>query len=348
MVEVFNVRKLGCIGLLVVLLFAGLQSCSTEFDVTADNLDVPIVYCLLNTSDSVQYVRLQKTYLIEEAALEYPPEPDSMVFPGEIQITMERLQNGIVMETYRFQPDSNIPKDSGFFPTEKHIVYKTNAKVEANSIYRLYIYLGSKEKVVYAQTTSLGKLTVVDPMQLPLRKISLYEGNNYTCRWLPVEDAGLYQVVIRFHYSETRDGITTSHYIDWPQGFSTPGSSRDYLSKDISGIRFMNVLKENLAVDPGVTRTVDGIDFHVLSGAIELKYYIESTSPTEGALMEKPVYTNVTNGMGIFSTISQVDVTGLFLSAVTVDSIAYSRFTRNLGFLDHTGDRDSTNELADF
>ncbi|MFH0759989.1 MAG: hypothetical protein V2A67_00625 [Bacteroidota bacterium] len=337
-------KKLCFIGLVAVLLLAGSYSCSTDIDINADNLETPIVYCILNTSDSVQYVRLQKTYLIDQAALEYPPHPDSMVFPGEIVVTMERLQNDVVLETYRFLPTTEITKDSGFFPTEKHVLYKANAVIKANSKYRLYIYLGSKEKVVYAQTSSLGKLTVVDPMNLPVRLISLYNGCNYTCRWEPVEDAGLYQVVVKFRYSETRNGITTSKHINWSQDYITPGTSEEYLSKDISGARLAHILDENLMSEAGIVRTVEGVDFQVMTGAIELKYYMESTAPTEGALMEKPVYTNIINGLGVFSTISEVDVNGLFLSGVSIDSIAYGQYTRDLGFLDHTGDRDSTNE----
>jgi len=334
--------------MLAVLLSLGLHSCSTEFDITADNLNTPIVYCLLNTSDSVQYVRLQKTYLIEQSATEYPPHPDSLIFPGEILVTMEKLRNGVIQSTYHFTPVYDMPKDSGFFPNSRHILYRTYARIEPNTTYRLYIYLGSEEKVVYAETSSLGKLTVVDPMDLSMRKISLYEGCNYTCRWQPVEDAGLYQVMIRFHYTETLDGVTTHHYLDWPQGYSTPGTATDYLSKDISGIRFMHILQENLSIKPGVVRAAEGIDFHILSGTMELRYYIDSNSASESALMEKPVYTNIVNGLGIFSTISEVDIDGLYLSSVTLDSIAYCRFTSQLGFLDHTGDRDSTNELAEF
>ncbi len=347
MIEAFSVKKLCLIGLVAALLLAGSYSCSTDFEINADNLETPIVYCILNTSDSVQYVRLQKTYLIDQAALEYPPHPDSMVFPGEIVVTMERLQNNVVQETYRFHPVTDIPKDTGFFPSEKHVLYKTHAVIKPHSTYRLYIYLGSKEKVVYAQTTSLGKLTVVDPMDLPIRKVSLYNGSNFTCRWEPVEDAGLYQVVVKFRYSETRNGITTSKFINWSQDYITPGTANDYLSKDISGARFAHILDENLISEPGVTRTAEGIDFQIMSGAIELKYYMESTAPTEGALMEKPVYTNVINGLGVFSTISEVDVNGLFLSGVSIDSIAYGQYTRDLGFFDHTGDRDSTNELLE-
>jgi hypothetical protein len=330
----------------MAVMAAGLvTSCETGIDINSTNQDVPIVYCVLNSADSFQYVRLQKTYLIDQAALDFPPEQDSMLFGGEVVVSMERWSGGKVMETIRFAPTNEIPKDSGFFPYQKNILYKGKLKVVPNQIYRLYIYLGTKEKVLYAEASSLGKLTVIDPMPIEERKVSLYPGMNYTCRWEQVENAGVYQVAIRFTYTETIGGVTKTKYLNWPQAFASPGSDNDYLSNDISGARFMHVLEENLSAPNGAVREMTGVDFQVISGSMEMKYYIESTAPSEGALMEKPVYSNINNGIGLFCAVARVSVSNLFLSPVTLDSIAYGRYTRNLGFLDHTSDRDSTNNF---
>jgi hypothetical protein len=59
--------------------------------------------------------------------------------------------------------------------------------------------------------------------------------------------------------------------------------------------------------------------------------------------MEKPVFSNITNGIGLFCSVARINVNELLLSPVTIDSIAYGQFTKTLGFLDHTNDRDSTN-----
>lgn len=332
--------------LLAVLLIPIIQSCETEIEINTTNQDVPIVYCILNTADSIQYVRLQKTYLVDQAAMETPPESDSMYFPGEVVITMERWSGEKVMETVRFTPTNEIPKDSGFFPSDKNLLYRAKLKIQPLQKYRLYIYLGIKEKVLYAETLTIGKLSVIDPIPLPQRKISLNIGSNYISRWEPVENAGIYQVGVRLHYNETTNGHTVEKFLDWPQGYTNPSTNVEYLSREISGARFMHILDDGLETLPGVVREVKSLDFIIMSGGLELKYYIESTAPSEGALMEKPVYSNVNNGIGVFSSVARVDVTPLFLSSVSIDSIAYGQYTSDLGFLDHTGDRDSTNRLT--
>ncbi|MDD4645204.1 MAG: hypothetical protein PHY99_04370 [Bacteroidales bacterium] len=330
--------------LLFAVLMAGLvSSCTTEIDINSENQNVPIVYCVLNSADSFQYVRLQKTYLVDSKAGETPPDQDSVYFSGEIVVNIERLSEGQVVETHRFYPTTEIPKDSGFFPSEKNILYRAKMTIVPNSVYRLYIYLGSKEKVLYSEATTLSALKVLNPLPLKQRKISLYDGTNYICQWEPVTNAGIYQVAVRFKYKETAGGVTKTKFIDWPQALASQNAGSDYLSSSISGARFMHILDENLAVEAGVVRQVIGLDFYIVSGSIEMSYYIQSTSPTEGALMEKPVYNNITNGLGLFATESRVNIPDLILSPVTIDSIAYGQYTKNLGFLDHNNDRDSTN-----
>jgi hypothetical protein len=125
----------------------------------------------------------------------------------------------------------------------------------------------------------------------------------------------------------------------WPQSFTSPLTNAETLSKEISGSRFFYVVKEQLQEKPGIIREAKGFDFVIMSGGMEIKFYIESTAPSDGALMEKPVYTNFINGLGVFSSISQDEVEMIPIGAVTVDSLAYSQLTNHLGFLDHNGIR---------
>jgi len=335
-------RKSGVlwIGGLMLLITSVFYSCETEIDINTSNLDVPIVYCLLNTADSMQYLKLNKTYLLESAAFENPPHPDSQYFEGNIQIVLEKWENNKPVEFYEFEPSSEITKDEGFFPNEKNIIYRTEARIEAESVYMLNIYLENKEKIVYAQTSAVGLLRVIDPIDLPVRKISLNTGVNYTARWNSVENAGIYQVVVRFWYKETKEGVTVEKYLDWPQSFTNPISNVDYLSRDISGTRFFYILADGIPVDEEVSREAMGVDFFIMSAGEELKFYIESTAPSDGALMEKPIYSNIINGIGIFSTIATRKMMGMDLASTTIDSIAYGQLTKDLMFLDHNGIRE--------
>jgi hypothetical protein len=322
-----------------VLVMACLSSCETAFQINAENQEVPILYCNLNTSSDTQYLKLNKTYLIEEAASEYPPHQDSIYFSGDIQVVLESWKNGIVEEVFIFEPTTDIPKDTGFFPNEKNIIYKTQARIFPQTKYSISVYIEDEEKVVYAETESLGKLKIIDPLDIPERKVSLNIGQNYTCRWKPVDNAGIYQVIVDFYYMEYEGEDSTQQVFEWPQAFTSPKTNAESLSKDISGSRFFNILDEHIPIKEGVIRRAQGMDFTIISGGEEIKFYIESTAPSDGALMEKPVYSNITNGLGVFSTFSKAIISKLPIGSVTIDSLAYSQHTNQLGFLDHNGVR---------
>lgn len=322
-----------------ILLIALLYSCETEFQVNTENQEVPVIYCVLNSSSDTQYLKINKTYLIAQAAYDFPPHQDSLYFEGNIEVVLERWKNGKVEGIHVFQPTEDIPKDSGFFPNENNVIYTTQAKILPESKYSISIYLENKEKIVYAETQSLGPLSVIDPLDIPERKISLNTGQNYNCSWRPVDNAGIYQVVLNFHYMEYEGQDSVQRTVVWPQSFTSPLSNAETLNKEISGSRFFYIINEKIPEKEGVTRKAMGMDFLILSGGEEIKFYIESTAPAEGALMEKPVYTNFTNGLGVFSTVSLAEISMLPLGAVTIDSLAYSQLTGNLGFLDHNGIR---------
>ena len=314
-----------------------LASCETDFQVNAENQEVPIVYCVLNNGSTTQYVKLNKSYLIDKPAFSNPPNQDSVYFDGNIQVVLEEWDNGKVSEIFIFEPTSEIPKDTGFFPVDNNIIYKTEATIKPEKKYSLSIYLENKEKIVYAETTSMGNLSVIDPLDIPERKVSLNVGQNYVCSWKPVDNAGIYQVIINFQYMEYEGTDSIQKTMVWPQAFTSPLTNAETLSKDISGSRFFYIVNEKLEVKPGITRKALGVDFVILSGGEEIKFYIESTAPSDGALMEKPIYTNVTNGLGVFSTVSKAEISLLPLGAVTIDSLAYGQTTNGLGFLDHNG-----------
>lgn len=323
-------------GIGVILMFLT-SSCETAFQVNAENQEVPILYCVLNNGSDTQYLKLNKTYLLDKAAFSNPPNQDSVYFQGNIQIVLEEWSDENVSNIFLFEQTTEIPKDTGFFPSENNIVYTTQASIKPETKYSVSIYLENKEKIVYAETTSMGKLRVIDPVGIPERKISLNIGQNYNCSWKPVDNAGIYQVVINFNYMEYAGSDSTPKTMVWPQAFTSPLTNAETLSKDISGSRFFYIVRDNLKAQPGITRKALGMDFIILSGGEEIKYYIESTAPSDGALMEKPIYTNVTNGLGVFSTVSKAEIPMLPFGSVTVDSLAYSQLTGDLGFLDHNG-----------
>ncbi|MGB1318378.1 MAG: hypothetical protein ACPG5W_09235, partial [Flavobacteriales bacterium] len=63
--------------------------------------------------------------------------------------------------------------------------------------------------------------------------------------------------------------------------------------------------------------------------------YININNPTNsGALQDKPVYTNVNNGLGVFSSRSTVEFPAMYLSVTAGEQLINGTYTSDLGFQD--------------
>jgi hypothetical protein len=101
--------------LLALVILAG-WGCTTDFEVYAPEKEIRSVYCVLNSRDSVQYVRIAKAFQYEGDAISYAGANDFSVTGLTV-----KLKTGNKVWTATEMP--NFPKDpGGFLPT--HTVYQ--------------------------------------------------------------------------------------------------------------------------------------------------------------------------------------------------------------------------------
>src|ERR1043166_5908288 len=103
-------------------------SCSTDFNITAPYKATMVVYGLLNSNstDSVQYIRIEKAFLGEGNSLIMAQQKDSINYGNVLDVKLERIQNGSIVQTYSLQRDTLIPKDDGLFYNPGQVLYKLN------------------------------------------------------------------------------------------------------------------------------------------------------------------------------------------------------------------------------
>jgi hypothetical protein len=103
----------------------------------------------------------------------------------------------------------------------------------------------------------------------------------------------------------------------------------------VLGIDFYEFLADRLTSDPSVRRNLVGIDCYVRSGGNELLQFRTiqlANSGITGAGGELPSYTNMSEGLGLFTS-SNLDVIGnLLLNPESNDSLITGSITRDLNF----------------
>ncbi len=92
-------KRIIIISVFAAILLSFLQSCEEDIEVFSGDPYAPIVYCLLDPFDTVQYVRLSKSYVIDRGTNSITSEPDSLIYPGDVIVSLERWNNGQLLET---------------------------------------------------------------------------------------------------------------------------------------------------------------------------------------------------------------------------------------------------------
>lgn len=173
----------------------------------------------------------------------------------------------------------------------------------------------------------------------------------YNIKFNTADRVGQYEVWMRFHYREVRDNVETVKSIEWLVR-SVEAGSESIVQVPVSAENIFSRIGSEVPVEQGVTRKIgkadgadgdpfpnDGhtqdIDLVVLMAGEELYEYIDINNPNNaGVLQDKPVYTNINNGLGIFSSRTQENfIDKMYLSTESYTELVGGSFTSGRGFV---------------
>lgn len=302
---------------LVILPFV-FQSCETDFDVTAPWQDITVVYGLISQNDSVHYIKINKAFLGEGNALDYAQNPDSASYGNNLEVTLKETSNGNVLRTFTFDTSSVYNKEPGIFYAPGQLVYKSAFKVPADYsskelIYHLEIRNKSNGKIITSKTPLINNFAIESPRPgQPVINFAT-EGSIQRVKWTSAKNGKRYNVSLRFWFDEvigvSRD--TIPRYIDW--NFNSIKSSSvqggEALELQYTPSSFFGICKNLIPYKDGssvsetevVSRLVNRVEFLFAVAGDELNTYMEVNEPSSGIVQDKPDYTNIENGIGLFS-----------------------------------------------
>lgn len=319
--------------LIFLWIFSLMHSCSTEIEINGDSPATPVVYCFLNPDDSVQYLRLSKTFSIPVDDPKHQPSDSEMIYSEEPEIYLEANGSGFKQRFYKCTIIDTIQKDQGWFPVEGMQLFATKCKIEPATLYSLIIYFHSNNNIVFGQTISFGSdLRIIDPSLILYREADLFPGQDYYVRFSPVINAQIYQSTLTFLYDEIRDGFPERKEFKYKlKTLLNEHLDVDYLQQKVSGILFFKELSRRLTADSGVIRKPVCFNFQISCGGIELYYTVKSETNVNA--FSEILYTNLDNAQGLFSSLTHRYINNVPLSRFTIDSIAMSTLTKHLGFI---------------
>jgi len=308
-------------------------ACSTEIDISGKGFPVPIIYCFLNPDDSVQYLRLSKTFTIPIEDPHFVPSASDMIYAEEPEIFIEEELSGVKQQFYECDLLDGFIKDTGWFPVDGMQIFATKCKIKPSTLYSLVLYFQSENKIVYGETLSFGSdLRIIDPSLILFREADLFPGEDYYVRFSPVINAQIFQTTLSFVYDELLDGISRRKEFKYRlEPVLNEHQEVMYLQQKISGRLFLKALARNIQAVPGAIRKPVCFNFQISCGGNELYYRVKSEKNVNA--FSNILYTNLNNAQGLFSSLKHQFINNVIISRYTIDSIAMSPITKQLGFL---------------
>lgn len=320
----------------------GISSCSTDFEVEADWKDIPIVYGFLSTQDTAHYLRIEKAFLEPGSnALEIAQIADSLYYDATVAVFLEKVSTGERFPLARVDGSmEGYPRTSGPFATTPNILYKirsTELNLKAEDEIRLVIERGDNKPPVTAETVVIGEVELLE--NLPREPINFGSYNTeLRIGWEVSTAARLFDLRFKLHYRES-DPNQPSTLISKELEFVLSQT----IEREDESIRvsyflrsgdFFQFLGSALPILDAGFRVFDGIDIQLVAAGTE---FLELTKIGQANLgitsaNEVPIYTNLSEGRGIFSSRAQALREGLVLGPVSLDSLQNGVFTRDLGF----------------
>jgi hypothetical protein len=304
---------------LIVLVVMFFQSgCDNTLDVNADWKEVAVVYGLLNPTDQINYIRINKAYINPDGdALTLAKISDSLYFDS-LDVKVVEYRNGIETRVYQLDVINGnsigLPKDSGLFANDVNYLYKLDAQIRESDLqttynYKVIIVNRFSGKIVTSFADMIGRAELLSPIKFTTQKLNIptEPGRSVLIKYREGRFAKMYDASIRLYYDEI-DVLDTNNkkstYTEWTvftnkETLTLRGYEENYAV--LPSVLFYDNLLNKIPVNANVKRRPTSFGIYLIGGGEQIYTYIQVNKPSIGIVQKKPEYTNIEPGLGIFS-----------------------------------------------
>ncbi len=313
-------------------------SCEDDIDFAGEHVETPVLFGLLDKSDSLHYVKLTRTFGGSNNSLDVALIEDSSYF-ADAEIRIEEWASTKV-RTWVLRDTILTNKVPGAFysPNQKVYYFKTetfnisnppttgetdlNAALKDDVTYRLIASINGGSIVVNAETKLVTGMSVSQPGSAPLSFIKTVQGvKQYNTLSLKSNNgnAKVVDARIQFSFNEYFNGVPVEKSFTWKvgelNGTQLTGSQSNFSA---SGEAFYTLVKENCTNDPSITkRQMTSVRVLMTGGSDALSKYILVNQPSTSLAQNKPSFSNLTRADG-------GPVIGIFTSRMTNKLVKFS------------------------
>jgi hypothetical protein len=317
-----------------------LGACSTDFQLEAEYKDIPVVYAFISKQDTAHYIRLEKAFLQPGGNANQIAQIADSIYYAKAIVQLEKVATGQRFTLTRVDgAREGYPRQDGPFAKTPNYLYKIKANqlnLKGGEQLKLLINRGEGKALITAQTTVVSDLALLDRPGSPIAFIDYNRQISFS--WNTPVEAKVFDVRLRLYYRETTTGNNyVNKTLEWVLKSDLERSSSDTdtrINYTITGEQFFKFIADNIDATQNRRRIFDGMDFLVNGAGSEMVEFLRISRANTGITSSQvvPMYTNIPNGVGIFTSRSTAARKGLQITAPTADSLRAGKFTRQLNF----------------
>ncbi len=319
----------------IAIALISLLSCNNDIDINGEYEDIHVVYGILNPSQQRQFIRINRAFLTEGNVYDAAKISDSINFSHKIDVIVEEIdKNNMLVKTY-YLDTIHVDRHSDTFGEGKQAVYYFDSEniyqivgyntlskdtIWFNPEHKFMLRINNYQKELYseAETNLIPSITINKPSSFT-QFLSFISENKYNIEMKSVNRGKVYEAKFIIYYREEYTDNPSEHIhkqIEWKLGRLK--SNRLTGNEDIFisyfPTTFFSILNNSIPVKENVKRylgksvIVGGIDNHIdiqlilTVGTDDLNTYIDVNSPSASIIQDKPIFTNISNGIGIFAS----------------------------------------------
>lgn len=293
-----------------------LAACNEDIEVTAPGEETAVVYGLLDASESVHYIKINKAFISGSNSLETALIADSNYF-SSVEATITEINQGVVTRTWTLQDTIIENKEPGvfYFPEQKVYYFTTPTNqpliANVNCKYQLSAVINNGEFTIAGETIVVPGISISTP-SASIGEIALVSQGNYISYGMKFNTGLAKTVEVNVYptFDEYIDGVPTAKTFTWRVASISEGIAANNQERiiPIPGQTFYSLVRDNCTNNPAIDRRVlRSLRFEVIGGSDDLQRYLTLSKPSSSLAQNKPLFTNLTatndrKVLGIFSS----------------------------------------------
>lgn len=293
-----------------------------------------VVYALLNSSDSIHYVKVTRAFNDENKnALELAQDPNQLFFDSLV-VTLLDLNTG---QQYKLEKE-RIAKNEGIFNSEVNYVYAIKKTLINGRRYRIEVFNPISGQKAYGETQVLNPVAVSTPNQNLINsyQIRVDGQGEFPIIFDGVRESELYEAAINLVFEEidVNNGSRLSDTVRIGLGSGRFGTSSRRVFLRNNAQFFYNEIGRQLEIKPGnIERNAKSLFIEIWTGDSDMATYREVYGDASiGVVQKKTDYTNVQNGYGLIASRNSVYIIGTQISAQIAEELRVNDATFRLNF----------------